>query len=61
MKSFGVKKVDRLVDLMPSKSDFLTVHCPLTQETKGMVGKKELGPDEKGSLRDQYRPRRDYR
>ena len=56
MKSFGVQKVERLEDMLP-KVDFLTVHCPLTQETKGMVGKKGAGPDEKGSLRDQYGPR----
>lgn len=42
MKSFGVTKVDRLADLMP-EIDFLTVHCPLTNETRGMVGQKELG------------------
>ena len=47
MKSFGVAKVDRLLDLMP-KIDFLTVHCPLTEETKGMIGKKELALLKKG-------------
>ena len=48
MKSFGVEKVERLGDLLP-KIDFLTVHCPLTQETKGMVGKKELAQMKKGA------------
>jgi D-3-phosphoglycerate dehydrogenase / 2-oxoglutarate reductase len=48
MKSFGVEKVERLGDMLP-KIDFLTVHCPLTQETKGMVGKKELAQMKKGA------------
>ncbi len=48
MKSFGVEKVERLQDMLP-KIDFLTVHCPLTQETKGMVGKKELAQMKKGA------------
>ena len=41
MKTFGVKKVGRLEDLLPA-IDFLTVHAPLTKETKGMVGRREL-------------------
>ena len=48
MKSFGVTKVDRLTEMLP-KIDFLTVHCPLTDETKGMVGKKELALLKKGA------------
>ena len=48
MKSFGVEKVGRLEDMLP-KIDFLTVHCPLTRETKGMVGQKELALMKKGA------------
>ncbi len=48
MKSFGVKKVDRLSDLLQG-IDFLTVHAPLTQETRGMVGEKELASMKKGA------------
>jgi len=48
MKSFGVEKVERLGDLLPT-IDFLTVHCPLTDETKGMVGQKELNVMKKGA------------
>ena len=48
MKSFGVEKVSRLEDLLPS-IDFLTVHAPLTQETRGMVGRKELALMKKGA------------
>jgi phosphoglycerate dehydrogenase-like enzyme len=44
-----VEKVERLEDLLP-KIDFLTVHCPLTPETKGMVGKRELALMKKGSF-----------
>jgi D-3-phosphoglycerate dehydrogenase / 2-oxoglutarate reductase len=47
MKSFGVQKAERLEDMLP-KVDFLTVHCPLTKETRGMVGKKELAKMKKG-------------
>ena len=48
MNSFGVKKVESLDDLLPS-ADFLTVHCPLTPETKGMVGRRELASMKKGT------------
>jgi len=48
MKSFGVEKASRLEDLLPSV-DFLTVHAPLTPETKGMVGQKELSLMKKGA------------
>jgi len=48
MKAFGVERVERLEDMLP-KIDFLTIHCPLTQETKGMVGKKELARMRKGA------------
>jgi D-3-phosphoglycerate dehydrogenase len=48
MKSFGVEKVEHLEDLLP-KIQFLTVHCPLTHETKGMVGKRELSLMKKGA------------
>ena len=48
MKSFGVQKVERLEEMLP-KIDFLTVHCPLNQETKGMVGKRELAQMKKGA------------
>jgi D-3-phosphoglycerate dehydrogenase len=41
MASFGVKRVERLDDLLPSV-EFLTAHCPLTPETRGMVGRREL-------------------
>ncbi len=48
MKSFGAEKIDRLEDLLP-QVDFLTVHAPLTRETKGMVAEKELALMKKGA------------
>jgi D-3-phosphoglycerate dehydrogenase len=48
MKSFGVAKVERLDDLLPP-IDFLTAHCPLTPETRGMVGRRELALMKKGA------------
>ena len=49
MRSCSVEKVERLEDLLP-QIDFLTVHCPLTDETKGMVGKRELAGMKKGAF-----------
>ena len=48
MRSFGVQKVERLEDMLP-RIDFLTTHCPLNQETRGMVGKRELALMKKGA------------
>jgi D-3-phosphoglycerate dehydrogenase len=35
------EKVEKLADMLP-RIDLLTVHCPLNQETRGMVGAREL-------------------
>jgi len=48
MSSFHVQKVERLEEMLPL-IDFLTVHCPLTSETYGMVGEKELALMKKGT------------
>lgn len=48
MKSFGVEKIDSLGAMLP-QLDLLTVHCPLTSETRGMVGARELGKMKKGA------------
>ncbi len=37
----GVRLVDTLEELL-KESDILTLHCPLTEETRGMIGKKEF-------------------
>ena len=40
-KELNIKKVERLDELL-SQSDIVTIHCPLTDETRGLVGLKEL-------------------
>lgn len=37
----GVERVEALDDLL-ARSDFVTVHTPKTEETSGMIGKREL-------------------
>lgn len=37
----GIDKVDNVVDMLP-RIDYLTVHTPLTPETKHMIGQREI-------------------
>lgn len=37
----GVRLVD-MVELLRS-SDFVSIHCPLTEQTRGLIGRRELG------------------
>jgi D-3-phosphoglycerate dehydrogenase len=39
--ALGGKRVER--NELLSNSDFVTIHCPLNHETRGMIGGKELG------------------
>jgi len=48
MESFKTEKVEKLRELLP-QVDFLTIHCPLTTETYGMIGEKELALMKKGA------------
>lgn len=41
MEALGITKVENLRDLM-AQSDFVSIHCVLNDETRGMVGKEEL-------------------
>lgn len=41
-EELGVERVERLQDLL-ERADVLSVHVPLTDETKGMIGAGELG------------------
>ncbi len=40
-RALGITRVDSLEDLMRA-SDVLSIHCPLTRATRGLVGAKEL-------------------
>lgn len=41
-EELGVERADRLVDAL-DRADVLSVHTPLTDETRGMIGAAELG------------------
>ena len=40
-QELGIEWVDRLSDLLPVV-DILSLHCPLTDETHGMIGEAQL-------------------
>ncbi|MDF1858996.1 MAG: C-terminal binding protein [Verrucomicrobiales bacterium] len=48
-KALGVKRVDNLADLL-ANSYVVSVHCPLTDETRGMIGSEEIGQMSKGTF-----------
>lgn len=39
-KSLGVRLVD--LDTLLAESDFVSLHCPLTDKTRGLIGQREL-------------------
>ena len=41
-KGLNIEKVDTLEELL-AESDVVTVHCPLTEQTRGLIGARELG------------------
>lgn len=41
-KALGITRVDRLDELLKS-SHVVSLHCPLTEETRGMIGQREIG------------------
>jgi len=45
----GVERVGSLDDLL-SRAEVLTLHCPLTDETEGMIGAAELAALPKGAI-----------
>jgi D-3-phosphoglycerate dehydrogenase len=45
----GVEMVSSLAELLP-RADVLALHCPLTKETKGMIGAKELAALPKSAI-----------
>jgi len=48
IKSIGAKAISSLEEFLP-KVDFLSIHVPLTNETRGLISKKELNLVKKGS------------
>jgi len=40
VSSFGIQSIN--LDELCAKSDFIAVHCPLTEETRHLIGKREL-------------------
>lgn len=41
-KALGIRRVESLRELMGS-STLLSIHCPLTTETRGMIGSEQIG------------------
>ena len=48
-KALGVRRVDHLEDLV-SRSHVLSVHCPLTEETRGLIGAGEIAAMPSGGI-----------
>lgn len=48
MAALGAAKVE--LDELLSEADFVSVHCPLTQETLGMIGRREYGLMRRGAI-----------
>ncbi len=48
-KALGVARVDSLDELLRT-ADVISVHCPLTDETRGMIGEKEIARMKPGSF-----------
>jgi D-3-phosphoglycerate dehydrogenase/C-terminal binding protein len=48
-KALAIRRVDSLAELLKT-SYILSVHCPLTDETRGMIGSEEIGQMPRGSF-----------
>ena len=48
-KAIGIERVASLEELLKT-ADTVSVHCPLTKETRGMIGAKEIALMKKGSF-----------
>ena len=59
-EKMGIKLYDKVDDMLPS-CDYLTVHTPLTPETKGLIGPCTSSAPEERCETDQLRPRRNLR
>lgn len=47
-KALGVRRVDSLQELL-NQSYIVSMHCPLTSETRGMIGREQIGWMPQGS------------
>lgn len=48
-KALGIRRVDQLSELLRN-SHIVSLHCPLTEETRGLIGDVEIGQMPKGSF-----------
>jgi D-3-phosphoglycerate dehydrogenase/C-terminal binding protein len=48
-KALGVRRVDSLSDLL-QQSAIVSLHCPLTPQTRGLIGASEIAAMPKGSV-----------
>jgi phosphoglycerate dehydrogenase-like enzyme len=48
-KAIGVERVDTLAELL-QQADLVSVHCPLSAETRGMIGAREIALMKKGAF-----------
>jgi len=48
-KSLGIRRVEKLDQLL-AEAHILSMHCPLTDETRGMIGSREIGQMQSGSF-----------
>lgn len=48
-KAVGIERVDTL-DALLAAADVLSIHCPLTAETRGLIGERELARLKPGSF-----------
>lgn len=48
-KALGIRRVDSLVELL-RESAIVSLHCPLTPQTRGLIGEAEIAQMPKGSV-----------
>ena len=59
-QELGIEPVEKVADMLP-QVDYLTVHTPLTDETRDLVSTAQIATDEAGRAADQLRSRRNLR
>ncbi len=48
-KAVGIERVDSLDELL-KMADVVSVHCPLTKETRGMIGERQIAAMKRGAF-----------